>query len=329
MSMSNLFRLRRGDSQSHVVYAVSFTIIAVVALVGLIMVNSQADDFQTQTTTITNTAPTVTSLSFSTASNSSISALTLTEGGGVATYFSGVAADDNGCDDIDNPTSNWSGAIYRTNVSGGEACSQNNANCYPLPNNTNLVLGACASSTTLAFEYSQAIQYYADATTDANADAPLWSNTNWTAKAIVTDDASAVTSGTVTFEVSPQRALDVASTISFGTLVSGDDSGQASELVTNTGNVKIDILSQVDTAMLCDGIGLIPAGNVVASLSDGFAYAAGTPLQAESDITLDASLAPADSATSSTDTVYFILRVPTGVKGTCTNINTFTAASNT
>ena len=121
-------------------------------------------------------------------------------------------------------------------------------------------------------------------------------------------------------------ALDVGTTIDFGSVALGAVSSEASTTVTNTGNSDLDFDIQ-GTSMVCT-IGSIPVANQKFSLTSSFDYSnAGTEL-AGTDTTVTSNiLARTSEVTPTTGALYLKMQLPTtGVSGTCTGTNTFTAA---
>ena len=95
------------QKNSQIVYAVTFSVIAVVALVGLVMVKSEADD-TTQSGSVANATPTVDSVTTALATGGADdTSLTLTENTTTTVYVHGTATDNNGCAEID-AANQWS-----------------------------------------------------------------------------------------------------------------------------------------------------------------------------------------------------------------------------
>ena len=323
--MKNLitrFRTRKGEAGMHQLYAISFSVIAVVALVTLILVNSRADDTG-QATNIANVAPSVGSLVTATSSNGSdISSLSLTEATTKAIYVRGTATDTNGYGDID-AANQYTMKTYHSNASCTD--TENGANCYINTSGTGVTLSNCSSGTTCAFEITKAIQYYADAT-DAVGD-----NTNWIAAVTVTDDSSDTGSNSDTFEVATLTALTVTASVDYGTLALYAYSAEKTLIVANSGNEIIDYTVTAPD-MTCSLQGTIPTGNTRYNYSAAVTqnnYANAT-LMTTSAVAVDDSVAIAsDGNTPSNSNFYTLLRIPeNGVKGSCTNTVAFTATTN-
>lgn len=326
--MKNLitrFRTRKGEAGMHQLYAISFSVIAVVALVTLILVNSRADNTG-QATNIANATPSVGSLITATSSGTSdISSLPLTEATTKAIYVRGTATDANGYGDID-AANQYTMKTYRTNVS---SCNtEDGTNCYINTAGTGVTLSNCSSGTTCDFEITKAIQYYADAT-----DAGTNSGTNWTATVTVTDDSSATGSASDTFEVATLTALTVTASVDYGTLAFDAYSAIQTLTVANSGNEIIDYTVTAPN-MTCSLQGAIPTGNTHYALAsfDSTGYD-DTPttskLMTTSAVAVDDSVAIASDGGASNSSFYTMLKIPAnGVKGSCTNTVAFTATTN-
>lgn len=342
-NISRYFKLnRRGESQAHVVYAVTFTIIAVVALVGLIMVNTEAADESGQSTTIANQAPIITDLTYGVSATSSVATLNLADlGGGVSaegTFFTSVVTatvtDNNGCEDIDTAVG-YGLKLYRqltdgsTTESAAASCeATNGTNCY-VADSGSLTLGSCQSSTAFNISWPVETYYFIDSTDDGG-----YTTSNWAARLAVTDDASALTTGVDTFEVSTLLALDVTSSTDFGSLAVGGSSTSAEIVVKHTGNANIeDFTVGYNQPMICTQ-NSFAGSNVKITLDAAQATSTGTAAAmgaTGSESTMDASIAKASSmATSATDSLYAFISIPSnaGVRGSCSNTATYTAITN-
>lgn len=311
-----------GNSSTHLLYGALFTAIAIVALVALVVLRSQTDTSSTSTT-VGNAAPTLDSVVTSTTQGGvDVAAVTLTENTNTTTWFRATATDNNGCEQID-AASNYTGKVYRTNVTGGASCTADNNDCYTLGSITVVAASCAAGGADLSAQAdgNVALAHYTDPT---DAGAPQ-AATNWTASVTVTDDASAAATGTDAFEVSSLIALDVTGTIPYGSIALGATSTQQATTVTNTGNRNMD--AEVSgTAMTC-GIGSVAVGQQKWSLTTGFAYdTAGTALTGTAVNSQNSTAQRTNDATASTTSEYWLVRLPgTGVQGSCTGTNTFTA----
>ncbi len=342
-NISRYFKLnRRGESQAHVVYAVTFTIIAVVALVGLIMVNTEADN-SFQSTTISNEAPTISNLIYGVSATSDVSTLNLAALGGdtsaEGTRFTGVVTatvnDNNGCADIYNGVDkdNYALKIYRqladgsTTESAAAACAATNGtDCY-VGASTSVTLSSCTSSTAYDVTWPVTQFYFLDAT----AVATDYATSNWAARFSVTDTQAALTSAVDTFEVNALAALDVDATTDFGTLAVGANSNSIPLVIKHTGNINIeDYNVGYNQSMQCtqnsfngDNVKLTQTGVVIGSAVA--MSAVGSPNIVNANIAKATSM-----ATSATDALYAYISIPSnaGVRGSCSNTATYTAINN-
>lgn len=157
------------------------------------------------------------------------------------------------------------------------------------------------------------LQYYAN-------------NGTWTCKIRAYDAAASGTNQTNT-TINTLLALNIPSTINFGTMSLGDTSTNTTEnetSVENYGNVLIDVDLSGDD-MSCSS-GTIPVGNIKYSDTDNTAYASMTALTT-SATTLNLNVAQRTNGVS-TKTTYWKIQIPsTGVGGSCTNTITFTAVA--
>lgn len=312
-------------------YGILFTIIAAVALVGLVymfVVRSQADD-TSQSAGVSNANPTVDTVITAIASGGADQAnIAVTEGSTKRIYIRGVATDNNGCNDIDT-ASNWSFDVYRTNVTSGAACTLDNNDCYD-GNTTNLTFTNCTGAGDLNLDYEGFLdlQFYSDATDAASANAA----TTWTASMKAGDESSGVSSAvTDTWELDSLIALGVTASVNYGTLALGADSSVQTITFTQTGNRSFDINRSAGGDMICDGQGSqnIAIGQVKRHLTDSvFAWtdaaaAALSTTPTEDELNMGRRTNDASALTAS---YYLRLRMPsTGLRGTCTNTATFTA----
>lgn len=311
-------------------YGVLFTIIAVVALVGLIYMlstRSSADD-STQTTTVSNASPTLNTpiIGIVTAGVDQTTVNPI-ENGTRTIYVQGTVTDNNGCNDIDTVT-NWDMDVYRTDVASGAGCTTDNNDCYKNIGTGNLTIAGCTGVGDLnaTYEWTAAIQYYADATDTGAVNAA----TNWTVGVTAGDESAGVSSvATDTFEFNSLYAFDITTTVPYGTLALGADSAQKIITFTQTGNRDLDADQTASGAMVCDGSGSqnIAVAQAHISLTNGFTYGTGDAGLATGPVNFNLTLGRRtnDGAVLTKDS-YLILRVPTtGLRGTCTNTVTFTA----
>ncbi|MDF1497940.1 MAG: hypothetical protein P1P85_01100 [Patescibacteria group bacterium] len=226
-----------------------------------------------------------------------------------------TVTDENGYADITSVEAK----LYRTGVGAGVADNDNNhytltgdANCIPSGGSGNTENYTCAFS----------VQFFAEPT---DASAPIYSADNWTCQVTPSYSGGPGTAATDTIEMGTLNALNVTANINYGTLGLGNNSGASPQTVTvtNTGNTLMDPQVSSAAAMTCT-IGTIPVANQEYSNAT-FTYGSGTDLSA-TPTTLNLSLAKPTTTTPVTDNSYWGIGIPgTGVGGSCTGSNTFTA----
>lgn len=271
-----------------------------------------------------NSVPSIDSLTTSTTSfGADATEINLLESPSTRTlYIHGTASDPDGCADI-NAANQWSIKAHRTNHTNGSSCSADNNDCYV----ASIALSGCdgPEDLTLVYQGTVALQHYADPT---DAGSPQ-SGTNWTAYARVEDTVQANHSLADAFEVNSLLALNVTTTIDYGTVQLDAISPQQTLTFTNTGNRALDADQSAGGAMICNAAGSqsIAVSATHLSLTDGFTYGTGDQALATNPTVVDLSLAlrTNDAAPLSKD-VYLKLKMPlNGVRGACENTLTFTA----
>jgi Flp pilus assembly CpaE family ATPase len=167
-----------------------------------------------------------------------------------------------------------------------------------------------------------AVNYFADPT---DTGAPQVATT-WTGRVIVTDDdASASSAVTDTVEMGSLIALDVTSSIAYGTIALGATSSEQTTTITNAGNRAMDAEVSADGDMTCTTVGSVAVGQAKWSLSTGFVYASAGTALSTSATSADNSTAQRTGA-STTTPLYWKVQLPSsGIKGSCSNSITFTA----
>lgn len=310
-------------NRSYRVVFVVLALVVVAALVSVVFFYTKADDTG-QTAEVGNAAPTVdTVTSAITTGGEDQATITPTENSTKTLYFHGTATDNNGCDDFDT-AADWSMKLFRTDQTSG--CSADNNDCYA-GSTDDLTITGCtgAADLNLAYEWTDDIQYFADATDAGSPNAA----TTWTISITAQDTAAATGNNTDTFEMGSLLALNVTASVNYGTVALGADSAEQTITFTNTGNRAIDADQTADGDMSCTGPGSsdIAVGAAHIATLTGFTYGVADQALTTTATTVDMSLAQRTSeVTPSTDDWFAILRVPgTGVGGTCTNTITFTA----
>lgn len=167
------------------------------------------------------------------------------------------------------------------------------------------------------------VVHYAEPT-DASSPFP---SDNWTCDMIPSDAGGVGTTGSDTAEMNTLLAIDVTSTIDYGTLSPNTDTGGTNQVITitNTGNRQADPqLSGTDMSKGGDTI----AVNQQKYAELPFTYSSGGTSLSSTPTTLDIDLYKQSTTTVITDTVYWGLGVPNGTaQGSYTGTNTITATT--
>lgn len=195
----------------------------------------------TSSVTVGNAAPTIAGVTLKEDDNST--PIVLAEGTTEAVVVVGVITDTNGDADITSATA----TIYRTSVSGAEACSANDANCYIITSG-NCTLEATNGDNDRAVTCTASLQFFADRTDDDGE--------TWTGFISATDGTDFGT-GTGTEEVNTLQALDTTASIGYGTLSTNATTAVASDVlmqVSTTGNEGIDVTIQSTNDMCENGV---------------------------------------------------------------------------
>lgn len=275
-----------------------------------------------------NSVPTVDATTIALSSlGAAATEINLIENSATTAYIHGTASDTDGCaqiDDVSSPSS-WAVVFYRTNVTGGSSCANNESNCYQVTEqNSNLSGCSGPGDPNLAYEMTVPVQFYADAT-DVGSN-PDYSATAWTASVTVTDDIGASGSRTATTEINTLKALNVITSISYGNLDLGATSAEQTVVITNTGNDNdLDPTVRQTDDWTCTN-GTIAAGNTHWNLTAGQGYAAGTAMT-QSAVDLNNLSISKSTGSASTKNIYTMLQLPAqNIGGTCSSTLEITAA---
>ncbi|MEZ4156403.1 MAG: hypothetical protein R3B52_00285 [Candidatus Paceibacterota bacterium] len=261
-----------------------------------------------------NTAPIASAISI----DSDASSITLTEGTTKNVVCAGTVTDADGYADIDSVKAD----LFRTSVGIGSGLD-NNSHYQESGDSECVPSGGSGNSET--YTCTIPVYYYADAT---DAGSPNASDT-WTCTLTPSDGDGAGTTSSDTIEMASLLALEITeSTIDFGTIDPGNDTGgsNSTTTITNTGNVDMDPL--LSGTNMTSGANSISASNIEYA-ADAFTYGAGTSLSGLSaalDITLPQPTN--DGNPTTTDTISWGLGVPPATAaGTYTGTNTITAGA--
>ncbi len=248
-------------------------------------------------------------------------AITLTEGTTTTISWVGTVTDADGHTNI----SSAQGVIYRSGVTNAETCTPNNENCYVA---ASCNLSGCAGNSCTA-TCSVNLEFFANPTDSAS----LYPTEYWRGWIEATDANSNTGEGwsvATTTDVESLAAMSVTSSIAYGPLLPGDDTGSSNQttVVTNTGNTILDLEISGDNFCTdyptCAGY-QIPVGYQEYNTST-FTYGLGnalssTPTSAQINLA-KSTLNPANSTTN----IYWGLGIPTPKEdGAYSGSNTLTA----
>jgi hypothetical protein len=304
-------------SKKRLLILTSVLVFSIFVLAGQIMVDKSPNFYKylsaavsTASVTVGNSLPVASSVSFN-----SETAITLTEGTTTNATVTGTVTDANGCGDLASVTVK----VYKGPL---ESCNATNYDtCFILTDSSPSTDSSCSGATDTTYtlpssKFTISMQYYTQP------------DSSWKATVIPSDTVGAATdhstdtsSGTV---VNTTRAIEVTSTINYGSVSNGSDStGDHIATVMNSGNVKADFtLAGADLA--CSTLGSIPKGNEEYD-SVNFTYEMGVTLTG-SGVAMNANMAAPSSSTAPVNfDTYWQVAVPYNVVGTCSGNVTFTA----
>ena len=261
---------------------------------------------------VANVAPTI--LSISTNGGSDI---TLTGGEYPATTSASFVVsiqDNNGCSDLNTPTSR---VIYRSSVSGGNACSGNTNNCYTGGSGAYAVLcnsnSTCTGATDVDVTYTCTadMQYHSDPTVLSTP----WDDDTWLSYfAIADNDAQSVNDTAAGVELNMLQALN-AGNLSYGTMSAGtnDSTLTDSNSITNTGNTALDAQVSSAAPMSDSNSHTIAVNNQRADPASGTAWASAAVTLSGSGQTVQIDTTKTTvSASPVTDAIYWGINIPIG-----------------
>ena len=325
--------MAKADNKTQTLIAILLGVAGLLILLIFFIIRSQADD-TTPSASIDDVQPTVETIRLGTTVGGNqvltagpTSSLDLTENTTTTLSLNGTVQDLNGCEDITNDDDDPLIGIIATNDTVNTTQIVDPTSTYAL----RASLGECsfsgctgASDLDVDYECTFGIEHFAANTT---TDTPKGTGEAlyWVAKVIVqdVDGGFPVSSSTATFEMNLLTAIDVGSSINYGSISFDTTSTEVALTITNTGNDNTTDIDLVGTAMTCT-TGSIAVGQQRYDTSAG-TY--GTALTAASTTPLNADLAKQTStSTQSTSSIYWDLFVPTptstSVAGTCTGTTT-------
>lgn len=312
------------NSTAHWLMAGALGLIGIFVIIALITVNSQADTVQTNAN-IDDVQPTIDSIFVSSSANAKADtwndgSIELNAGTTLSVHVNGTVADNNGYQDITNVEATF----YLDDGVRDETCSADNNTCYKVANCT------LSGGNLNAIDYNcqMDLQYYTSSTMTGGEN----EGDDWRVFVSVTDgDDGAVTDDTLTKDVNTLLALNIPTSIDFGTRAVGSKSLAADnrEMVIEVrGNDRSDVEIE-GNPLVCSVRGSIPNGNIEFGLTDvDHSDVAMTDVPNVGASTGLSTNTP--YATSGTvpvqDTIYWNIEIPNGgVEGECTG-NTIVSA---
>lgn len=249
--------MQKDSSSNSMTLGIIFGFVAIVALIGLILINTEADN-SSQTASVDNEDPSPDSITISaTSQGAGLTDLTLTENATTTFYLYGTFSDANGCRQIENvngagdgtaSSSKWEvyagisgngfdhSADCRGNL-GAQPGGQKYTGCYAVDVYQDDVSGCNSDSdTTIDYEFEFPMAYYALATDFGSL--PDNDIRSWSFYVRVTDEVPGNNIGTanLTRSVDTLKALNVDASVNYGNLALGASSSAQTLTVTNTGN---------------------------------------------------------------------------------------------
>ena len=196
--------------------------------------------------------PSISGLSFNNNSN-----VALTEGTTTTIFATGTVTDLNGYLDLVNASSTY----YRSSVSGGRNCAADGNNCYQIAT-TSCGFSSCGGNSCV-ISCSTPLYYFADPTDVGST----YAADIWNAIVDVWDTSNSHSNSTANQDVYTLSAITTTSTIPYGSITVGADSGSrnATTSVGNTGN------NILNTRLYANGPGLIAGSNVITPDKQKFA----------------------------------------------------------
>ncbi len=239
---------------------------------------ASASNYITDSYTVNNVSPSVSGVTLNSGSN-----ISLTESTTTNVVITGTVTDNNSCQDLDTVTT----SLYRSAVTFA-SCDDNSEDdddsCYAVVSCNVVGSGnTCDSDSDASADYTctVAVQFHADTTAGAGSSDSPWYDQTWLSTIKATDDSASTDDTEVGsgVELNDCLALTVTSSIGYGNMSAGTDSGSSNQttVVTASGNVPLDT-DLSGTAMTQGGCAYdIPVGNQEHSFTT-FTYGAGTDL---------------------------------------------------
>ena len=267
----------------------------VIAVFGLgIVVKEIVADTVTPSVTVGNEAPTVGTVTLNGGSD-----ITLTENNTVTVTGTSTVTDSNGYEDLSTVTSTLflNASSCSDSVQDANWCYSSWVSCATSNCSGNSCDISCDADVWFIAEPSVASSTYA-----AN---------EWQMDITVVDSGSNSDTGSSSQEVNFLPAMDIGSTINYGTVNPGATSSEQSTNATNTGNC--DINNEISGVDMDDGAGhTIGVGQQQYSTSSTYATGSAAWVALTGTSTeLDVELAkPTATTSNSTDDIYWIIDIP-------------------
>ncbi len=264
-----------------------------------------------------NSAPAVSSVVINAGS-----AITLTTNTTTSISITATVTDSNGCADITGGTTTV--LLYRSGITSSTCnTTPNDQNCYKATAFT--ATSSCISSTQINTTTTLSLQYFAQAT-DASSS---FSAQNWLATVSVRDTSNATgTADSSGVELNTLTGINVTtSSIDFGTLGAGADTGSTNQVATttNAGNSST-------TLQLSASVTLTSGGNTIATSSQHyststFTYSGTSTALGSSPVTVGGfTLTNPTSSSNVSKATFWGLAVPGGTPtGTYSGTNVFSS----
>jgi len=271
---------------------------------------------------INNIAPGVSNVIINAGNN-----ITLTANSTQSVNIKATVSDTNGCSDLAvNPVTS---KTYRSGVTAA-GCTSTNSSCYLITSTFCTVDSGntCTGGTDTNVDYNCTVsmQYYTDPTDGLTATYSPYYNQNWLATVSATDlhSANGSLESSTGVEVNSINAMDISTTINYGSVGAGATSGggliNIPVTVTNVGNVGLDTEVLGNGAGLCSGAFPTCAEYVIPLSNQKFEYlnntttfAAGTHSLSTTPVALSLGiLKPTAVSNPTTKNIYWALSVPLG-----------------
>ena len=199
--------------------------------------------------------------------------------------------------------------LYRSGVTGAEACTPSNNNCYA---DASCALSGCSGNSCTA-TCSVDVTFFAEPTDGTSG----YSTEYWRGWIEATDAGTQTGEGWSAADnpdLESMAAMDVTTSITYDPLLAGDDTGASNEstTITNTGNTILDV--EVSGDNFCTNYPTCSGYQIAVGYQEykttGFTYGLGTALSASPTI-VQINLAKATASPSnSTTTLYWGMGVP-------------------